>query len=165
MMRPIRVVLAVLTTVAAACTSACASGGKAPPSARVEPSIENTPFASTLGVDFSTMTKLPSGVYYRDLEVGTGALVGPRNEVKVHYTGWLSNGTKFDGNKDSEEPLTVPLGRGAAIEGWDKGVPGMRVGGRRQLVIPAALGYGSKRSGIIPADAVLVFELQVVSAR
>ena len=152
------------TVVIAAALSACASGGKGTPMLAA-PSLENTPFNSTLDVDFSTMTKLPSGMYYKDLELGSGPVVQARNEVKVHYTGWLSNGTRFDQNKESDEPISVPLGRGAAIEGWDKGVPGMRVGGRRQLVIPPSLGYGSNRRGAIPPDAVLVFVLTVVSAK
>ena len=157
MRRWARVVLAVTL-------SACASGGKGAP-VIAPPSLENTPFNPTLEVDFSKMTRLPSGMYYKDLEIGSGAVVQARNEVKVHYTGWLSNGTRFDENKQTDEPITVPLGRGAAIEGWDKGVPGMRVGGRRQLVIPSSLGYGHTRRGAIPADAVLVFVLTVVSAK
>ncbi len=142
----------------------CASGGKGT-SAPAAATLENTPFNPTLEVDFSKMTRLPSGMYYKDLEIGRGPVVLPRNEVRVHYTGWLSNGTRFDQNKESDEPIAILLGRGAAIQGWDNGVPGMRVGGRRQLVIPPSLGYGSNRRGAIPADAVLVFVLTVVSAK
>jgi FKBP-type peptidyl-prolyl cis-trans isomerase len=85
--------------------------------------------------------------------------------VKVHYTGWLTNGTKFDSNAESDPPATVPLGRGRAIKGWDEGLVGMRVGGRRQLVVPPELGYGSSRAGAIPPDAILVFDIHVVSAK
>jgi FKBP-type peptidyl-prolyl cis-trans isomerase FkpA len=141
--------------------SACASGGGAPPARP----IQSIPFAASLDIDFSRMTKTPSGLYYRDIVVGTGPLIHGTVDVKVHYTGWLSNGVKFDSNADDEVPLTVPLGRGRAIKGWDIGLEGMRVGGRRQLVIPPELGYGSNRSGMIPPDATLVFDLKVVSVK
>ena len=140
--------------------SACASGG-APPARP----IQSIPFAASLDIDFSRMTKTPSGLYYRDIVVGTGPVIHGTVDVKVHYTGWLSNGVKFDSNADDDVPLTVPLGRGRAIKGWDIGLEGMRVGGRRQLVIPPELGYGSNRSGMIPPDATLVFDLKVVSVK
>jgi FKBP-type peptidyl-prolyl cis-trans isomerase len=142
--------------------AACASGGGAPPATR---SLESIPFASTLDVNLARMTKTPSGLYYRDIEVGTGTIVHGKLDVKVHYTGWLTNGVKFDSNTEDQTPLTVPLNRGRAIKGWDDGLEGMRVGGRRQLVIPPELGYGSNRSGLIPPDAVLVFDIRVVSAK
>ena len=147
---------------AAVALTACASVGSPAPATRP---MESIPFASTLDVNLGRMTKTASGLYYRDLEVGTGALVKGREDVKVHYTGWLTNGTKFESNAESDPPLTLPLGRGRAIRGFDEGLVGMRVGGRRQLVIPPELGYGSNRSGQIPADAVLVFELKVVSVK
>ncbi len=141
--------------------SACASGGGALPPRP----IQSIPFAASLDVDLSRMTKTPSGLYYRDLVVGSGPVIHGKVDVKVHYTGWLTNGVKFDGNADDEPPLTVPLGRGRAIKGWDEGLEGMRAGGRRQLVIPPELGYGSSRSGMIPPDATLVFDLKVVSVK
>ena len=140
----------------------CASGGGAPPATR---SMESIPFASALDVNLARMTKTPAGVYYRDIEEGTGPIVRGKEDLKVHYTGWLSNGVKFDSNTNDQQPLTVPLGRGRVIKGWDDGLVGMRVGGRRQLVIPPELGYGSNRSDVIPADAVLVFEIRVISAK
>jgi len=140
----------------------CASGGGAPPATR---SMESIPFASALDVNLARMTKTPAGVYYRDIEVGTGPIVRGKEDLKVHYTGWLTNGVKFDSNTSDQPPLTVPLGRSRVIKGWDDGLVGMRVGGRRQLVIPPELGYGSNRSDVIPADAVLVFEIRVVSAK
>jgi FKBP-type peptidyl-prolyl cis-trans isomerase len=158
MLRSIRMIAAVLPLALAACAS---GGGPAP---GVRP-VEATPFASTLDIDLAKMTKTPNGLYYRDLEVGTGPVIRQKDQVKVHYTGWLSNGERFDGNADDDPPLPVDLGRGRAIAGWDQGVPGMRVGGKRQLVIPPALGYGSHRAGIIPADAVLVFVISVVSVK
>ncbi|MFI5246027.1 MAG: FKBP-type peptidyl-prolyl cis-trans isomerase [Gemmatimonadales bacterium] len=144
-------------------TAACASaGGGAASESRPMAMI---PFASTLDVDLARMTKTPGGVYYRDVEVGTGSVIRGREDVMVHYTGWLTNGVKFDSNTTDDQPLTVPLGRGRAIKGWDEGLAGMRVGGRRQLVIPPELGYGSNRTGAIPPDAVLVFDIRVVSAK
>ena len=142
--------------------AACASGGSAPPATRP---MESIPFASTLDVNLARMTKTPSGLYYRDIETGTGSIVHGKLDVKVHYTGWLTNGVKFDSNTQDQEPIVVPLGRGRAIKGWDEGLDGMRVGGRRQLVIPPELGYGSNRAGLIPPDAVLVFDVRVVSAK
>ncbi|MFI5232535.1 MAG: FKBP-type peptidyl-prolyl cis-trans isomerase [Gemmatimonadales bacterium] len=141
--------------------SACASGGTPLPPPKP---IESIPFASSLDVDLSKMTKTPSGLYYRDIEVGTGVLVKGKMNVRVHYTGWLTNGEKFDSNGPDDQPLEVPVGRGRAIKGWDEGLQGMRAGGRRQLVVPSALAYGSEHSGIIPPDAVLVFDIRVVSA-
>lgn len=142
--------------------TACASAGSGAPATRP---MELIPFASTLDVNLARMTRTPAGVYYRDIEVGTGPIVRGKEDVKVHYTGWLTNGVKFDSNASDDQPLTVPLGRGRAIKGWDDGLAGMRVGGRRQLVIPPELGYGSNRAGMIPPDAVLVFDIRVVSAK
>ena len=140
--------------------SACASAG--PPLPPPQP-IESIPFDATLNIDLSKMTKTASGLFYRDLEVGSGMEVKGRMRVRVHYTGWLTNGVKFDENTPDQPPIEVEVGRGRAIKGWDEGLQGMRPGGRRQLVIPAALGYGSEHSGLIPPDAVLVFDILVVS--
>jgi FKBP-type peptidyl-prolyl cis-trans isomerase len=139
---------------------ACASAGTpAPP----PPPMESIPFSPTLDVDLSKMTKTASGLYYRDLEVGSGLEVKGKMRVRVHYTGWLTNGVKFDSNESDQDPIEVPVGRGRAIKGWDEGLQGMRPGGRRQLVVPAALGYGSEHTSLIPPDAVLVFDIRVVS--
>jgi|SRR6185312_1431445 len=148
-----------LVAIAIAAT-ACASAG--PPLPPPQP-IESIPFDATLNIDLSKMTKTASGLFYRDLEVGSGMEVKGRMRVRVHYTGWLTNGVKFDENTPDQPPIEVDVGRGRAIKGWDEGLQGMRPGGRRQLVIPAALGYGSEHSGLIPPDAVLVFDIQVVS--
>ena len=120
-------------------------------------------YAPQLGVNLGSATKLPSGLYYTDLVVGTGPVVGPNQQVAVHYTGWLPDGTRFDGNEGGE-PFSFRLGAREVIDGWDQGVAGMRVGGKRQLVIPPALGYGASGSGPIPPNAVLVFTVQVDSA-
>ena len=156
------VVTLVSATSLAVLLAACASGGSPAPATRP---MEAIPFASTLNVNLERMTKTPDGLYYRDIEEGTGPIVHGKEDVKVHYTGWLTNGVKFDSNEESDPPVTVPLGRGRAIKGWDKGLVGMRVGGRRQLVIPPELGYGSERAGQIPADAVLVFDIRLVSVK
>lgn len=128
-------------------------------------SVEDTRFAPSLNVDLSAMTRTSSGLYFRDLAVGTGAPVAAGQRVSVHYRGWLANGTLFDENVAGETPFPFRVGNNEVIAGFDQGVVGMRVGGRRQLVIPSALGYGAQRNGPIPANSVLVFQIEVVSAQ
>lgn len=99
-----------------------------------------------------------------DVKVGTGGEAVAGKTVTVHYTGWLTNGTKFDSSKDSGRPFTFPLGGGRVIKGWDQGVAGMKVGGVRKLTIPPSLGYGaSGAGGVIPPNATLVFEVELLS--
>ncbi len=126
--------------------------------------IESTTFAPVLGVDLAASTKAPSGLYYRDMTVGTGATVANGQQLSMRYTGWLANGTQFDSNVNGS-PYVFRLGAGAVIDGWDLGIVGMKVGGRRQLIIPSALGYGPGGSGSIPPNAVLVFIVDVLSAQ
>jgi FKBP-type peptidyl-prolyl cis-trans isomerase len=98
-----------------------------------------------------------------DLVVGTGATAASGQKVTVHYTGWLTNGTKFDSSKDRGDPFVFNLGKGQVIKGWDEGVQGMKVGGKRKLTIPPAMGYGSRGAGgIIPPNATLVFEVDLL---
>jgi FKBP-type peptidyl-prolyl cis-trans isomerase len=102
-----------------------------------------------------------------DLALGTGAAAAAGQEVTVHYTGWLdqngARGAKFDSSKDRGEPFAFPLGRGHVIKGWDEGVAGMKVGGRRQLTIPPEMGYGSRGAGgVIPPNATLIFEVELL---
>lgn len=123
-------------------------------------SIEDTEFAPALGVDLSAMTRTESGLYIRDITVGTGAVAQNGKTVSVYYQGWLASGTRFD-FRMSGAPFPFRLGTGEVIRGWDQGVAGMRVGGKRQLVIPPALAYGSEGRGSIPPNAVLVFEVEV----
>jgi FKBP-type peptidyl-prolyl cis-trans isomerase len=103
---------------------------------------------------------------YQDLKEGTGAEAKKGNEVTVHYTGWLTNGTKFDSSRDRNEPFTFKLGEGRVIKGWDAGVAGMRVRGKRKLTIPPELGYGDRGAGrVIPPGATLVFEVELLNVR
>ena len=108
-------------------------------------------------------TTTPSGLIIDDIVVGNGAAAAAGQKVKVHYTGWLTNGTKFDSSKDRNDPFVFPLGAGSVIKGWDEGVQGMKVGGKRKLTIPPALGYGARGAGgVIPPNAVLVFEVELL---
>jgi FKBP-type peptidyl-prolyl cis-trans isomerase len=111
----------------------------------------------------STITT-PSGLIIEELVVGSGTDARSGQKVSVHYTGWLINGTKFDSSKDRGDPFIFPLGKGQVIKGWDEGVQGMKVGGKRKLTIPSALGYGARGAGgVIPPNATLVFEVELLA--
>ena len=111
-------------------------------------------------------TTTASGLKYEDVNVGTGETATAGRTVSVHYTGWLTDGKKFDSSKDRGKPFEFPLGGGRVIKGWDEGVQGMKVGGVRKLTIPASLGYGSRGAGgVIPPDATLVFEVELLGVR
>jgi FKBP-type peptidyl-prolyl cis-trans isomerase FkpA len=104
-----------------------------------------------------------SGLQYIDLIVGTGATAQTGQTVRVHYTGWLENGKKFDSSVDRGQPFSFPLGGGRVIKGWDEGVQGMKVGGKRKLIIPSNLGYGARGAGgVIPPNATLIFEVELL---
>lgn len=105
-----------------------------------------------------------SGLKYDDLVEGNGAEAQAGQDVTVHYTGWLTDGTKFDSSKDRNDPFRFSLGKGMVIRGWDEGVSGMKVGGTRKLTIPSQLGYGaSGAGGVIPPNATLVFEVELLA--
>jgi FKBP-type peptidyl-prolyl cis-trans isomerase FkpA len=118
----------------------------------------------------STPVTTASGLQYLDTEIGTGATAVAGQEVSVHYTGWLFNdsvqGAKFDSSKDRNQPFEFSLGAGMVIKGWDEGVAGMQVGGKRTLTIPAALGYGVRGAGgVIPPNATLKFDVELLAVR
>ncbi len=113
-------------------------------------------------MDEQTVTTA-SGLKYVDMEVGAGEEARAGQPVKVHYTGWLTNGSKFDSSVDRGQPFSFPLGGGRVIRGWDEGVAGMKVGGRRKLIIPPQLGYGARGAGgVIPPNAELIFEVELL---
>ena len=112
-------------------------------------------------------TTTASGLVFEELTVGSGNAATAGQKVSVHYTGWLSQngnkGTKFDSSVDRGEPFEFPLGKGHVIKGWDEGVAGMKVGGKRKLTIPPQLGYGARGAGgVIPPNATLVFEVELL---
>ena len=114
------------------------------------------------------MQTTASGLQYLDTVEGTGPQAVAGNSVKVHYTGWLFNdgaqGAKFDSSKDRGDPFVFSLGAGMVIKGWDEGVAGMKVGGARTLIIPAALGYGARGAGgVIPPNATLKFDVELLA--
>jgi len=147
------------TLVAAALAAGCGSDS---PTAV---SIEQTTFASSLGVNLAASTKLPSGLYYRDLTVGTGTTLASGQTVGMRYVGSFANGEVFDSNPEPKPIFSFRLGAGQVIKGWDLGLVGMKVGGRRQLIIPPELAYGSNDYGPIPGNSVLVFTVDAISAQ
>ena len=113
-------------------------------------------------VSESQFTTTATGLKMHDFVQGTGDAVTIRDLATVHYTGWLTDGTKFDSSVDRGSPFAFILGVGGVIRGWDEGVLGMRAGGKRQLVIPPSLGYGPSGTGSIPPNATLVFEIELL---
>ena len=121
--------------------------------------LEQQTWGATLNISLASFTKLPSGVYMQDTQVGTGNTLSGLQTVRVYYTGYLANGTRFDGNVGAASPAVFPLAN--LIQGWQVGMQGMKVGGRRRLLIPSSLGYGSAGVGPIPPNANLVFDIEL----
>ena len=114
----------------------------------------------------ATEVTMQDGLKYTDDQVGTGAVATAGKTAVVHYTGWLLDGTKFDSSRDRNQPFSFPLGAGQVIKGWDEGVAGMKVGGKRTLIVPPALGYGARGAGgVIPPNATLKFEVELLDVR
>ena len=116
------------------------------------------------------LTTTASGLQYEDTTEGTGAEATKGSQVTVHYTGWLykdgEQGAKFDSSRDRNDPFAFSLGAGMVIKGWDEGVQGMKIGGQRTLIIPAALGYGARGAGgVIPPNATLKFDVELLGVR
>ena len=111
-------------------------------------------------------TKTADGLEYWDIKPGTGATAQSGQTVKVHYTGWLTNGKKFDSSVDHGQPFSFRLGAGEVIKGWDEGVAGMKVGGKRQLRIPPELGYGQRGyPPVIPENSTLIFDVELLGVQ
>jgi FKBP-type peptidyl-prolyl cis-trans isomerase len=110
--------------------------------------------------------KADSGLQYWDIRVGNGDVAKEGSHVRVHYTGWLTTGKKFDSSVDAGKPFDFTIGNGEVIKGWEEGVTGMKVGGKRQLRIPPALGYGAEGSPPdIPLNATLIFEIRLLGVQ
>jgi FKBP-type peptidyl-prolyl cis-trans isomerase len=125
----------------------------------------NTLIASNTMSDANAVTT-PSGLKYIELQEGTGATPQPKQTVVVHYTGTLEDGTKFDSSRDRGQPFSFTIGVGQVIKGWDEGLSTMKVGGRRQLIIPSELGYGSRGAGgVIPPNATLLFDVELLDVK
>ena len=164
-MKPIRRWVAGTAVVSALMVAACSqppapAASSAPQPAVADPEdVAHTAFDPSLGIHLDSMVRRPSGLYVQDLVTGSGSVAVSGRSVVVRYTGWLPSGKRFDGGE-----ITVTLGSNKTIRGWEEGLLGMRVGGKRRLIVPPHLGYGAKAAGeTIPANSVLVFEMEAVS--
>lgn len=120
-------------------------------------------YAPELGVELGSMQKTDGGMYWEVVSEGSGEVAEAGDTVRVHYTGWLPSGEKFDSSRDRGEPFQFMLGARRVIEGWDVGVAGMKVGERRKLVIPPSMGYGAAGAGdLIPPNSTLVFDVELL---
>ena len=153
-------ILALAGLLLPACDAPKDKGASAPKEVQIMPAPE-----PARKMEPKTVTT-PSGLQYVDLVEGTGPSPAAGDSCRVHYTGWLENGTKFDSSVDRGEPFTFPIGQGRVIKGWDEGVSTMKVGGKRKLTIPASLGYGARGAGgVIPPGATLVFDVELLGIR
>jgi len=136
------------------------TGSAGAPGARGNESNGQAPGIPALNGEIKTTS---SGLRYIDETVGSGAPASAGKVVAVHYTGWLTTGAKFDSSRDRGQPFAFPLGAGRVITGWDQGVAGMNVGGKRRLIIPPALGYGAQALPGIPANSTLIFDVELLA--
>jgi FKBP-type peptidyl-prolyl cis-trans isomerase len=155
--RSLRWLLAVLAVVAVSTSVGCST----PPAAVApQPAPAEQPVAAPTPTEEVTELKI------EDMVVGTGAEAVSGKTVSVHYTGWLTDGTKFDSSVDRGTPFEFQLGQGRVIRGWDEGVAGMKIGGKRKLTIPPEMGYGANGAGgVIPPNATLVFDVELLGVR
>jgi FKBP-type peptidyl-prolyl cis-trans isomerase FkpA len=158
------IAIPILTVMVAACADA---GDRAdvPATASTEAA---TTYAPNLGVDLQQMQRQESGLYIQELQQGTGEPLRAGQTAVVHYTGWLPDGREFDSSRGpGGSPFQLVVGRGDVIRGWDEGLQGMRPGGRRRLVLPPSLAYGVQGAGggVIPPNATLVFDVELVEVR
>jgi peptidylprolyl isomerase len=127
--------------------------------------VEAAPEVPAAPAEVTEYTTTPSGLQYAVIQAGDGAIAESGDMVSVHYTGWLEDGTMFDSSLKRGEPFEFPLGQGQVIQGWDEGVAGMQVGEQRQLRIPGKLGYGATGQGDIPANATLIFDVELLDVK
>lgn len=159
-------VLAVLTGCSLDAVRSRPLGAQSKPKSAVVGAPETLTYNPSLNVDLDMMTRMETGLYWKDLTEGTGAEAVRGSTAVVEYSGWLADGNLFDSSKNAGRPFSFPVGRGRVIEGWDEGVAGMRVGGKRLLVIPPQLGYKQAGSGaMIPGGATLVFVVELLEVR
>ena len=164
-MRRLLLAMTLLASVGCGDRPVPASGGAATGATGAAPEISRATFDPSLGVDLAAMRQTPRGVYVRDLTVGTGAEAVSGTQVAIHYIGRLADGKQFDANGPNDSPFVFRVNAGEVVPGFDEGVTGMKPGGRRQVVIPPALGYGARENGPIPANSILVFTIELVRAQ
>lgn len=137
----------------------------APASSTAARTVTPSPTTRSGPIVLQSPTTTPSGLRYQDIVVGSGATPQQGQRVTVHYTGYFTDGRKFDSSLDRSQPFTFVLGVGQVIAGWDEGIATMKVGGKRLLYIPAKLAYGSRGQGPIPPDTDLIFEVELLDVR
>lgn len=160
-MRPLALLLAL-----ALATVLMAQAGKTAAPAKKAPAPASTPKPSGPTKVSGDPVTTPRGLKYWDIKKGTGPAAVKGKTVRVHYSGWLTDGKEFDNSFDRGEPIEFALGSGQVIKGWDEGIAGMKVGGKRQLRIPPELAYGSRGAGsAIPPNSTLIFDVQLVGVK